>query len=242
LGPGQYRILIDETFADANLVPPDEDDRYAFMATHLTVVLTLSAWRFFGVDEAAKLLRLRDAEGDKELVKHFNQRGRTTSLVMLSGVVQALVRSGVRVDFGPVIEVVAFRNRHDSVGVLTERARLALRRRLPHASEPGRIVDLTPRFERAVSERVERHKGVGALAVPKAELDELLQMMQPHLDGNGVPSTVVVHMPGLRPHIEELVKVRWPDTAVLSESELLDQWWSPAATVDLAAREEEGSA
>jgi hypothetical protein len=268
--PGRYSILIDETPSEGSVVRLGEHfciddnepgggkwvtgrelehalaagrvclDPYQLMTFHLKLVLEANAWRFFGVDEAGKLLKLSEDDGDRELVEHLTRKGRarTQALVLMSGVVQALVRDRVPVDFRSVIEIVGARNRHDSVGVLTERARFALRRELPRASEPGRIVDLTGDFEQAISDRVERFRGVGALSLPRDELEHLLDLMEPHMAGNGEPTTVVVRMAGLRPHVAELVKRRWPEGVVLSAEELLDQWWSAEATVGWSPSEE----
>jgi flagellar biosynthesis component FlhA len=134
-----------------------------------------------------------------------------------------------------VLDLIATRSPHDSVGVLTERARFALRREIPGSADPGRLVKLTDQFEEALSKRVTRFRGVGTLAMSEADLATFVGALGPHIDGHDEgDTTIVVRMQGLRPHVQELVRVHWADPRVLAEGELLDQWWDPAATVDVA--------
>jgi hypothetical protein len=94
-------------------------------------------------------------------------------------------------------------------------------------------VALDEAYEADISQRVERFRGVGALAIAQGDLESLREPIDEHLARLPRPSTVVVQMAGLRPHVQELVRTRWSDVPVLAAHELLDQWWDPAATVEL---------
>ena len=235
--PGGYRILHEETQVRVGTVA-DEADPYGALAAALEDVLRPLAWRFFDVDEAAKLLtELEHGEdvSNHELARRVIRRDRTAAVILVSGVVQALLQDGVKAELATVLDVVAARSSHDSVGVLTERARFALRREIPSSADPGRLVALDEAYEADISRRVERVNGIGALAIDEGELQGLVDRMAIHVDGHPEPTTIIVRMPGLRPHVQEVVRTRWADVPVIAAHELLDQWWDPTATVQLAA-------
>lgn len=235
LGVREFRVLLEETPVLHEAAP--RHDPYDYMASRLEDVLLREAWRFFGVDEAGKVLaQLEPKDSGSERARRLARRERAATLILMSGVVQALLRDAIRVDLDAVLDVVAARSPHDSVGVLTERSRFALRRHIPGSADPGRLVRLSDEFERALSERVTRFRGVGALAVTDGELEALLAILRGHLGDHKEGTTVAVHMPGLRPHVQELVRIGWPETRVLAEDELLDQWWSPDDTVEFDGR------
>ena len=126
--PGGYRILHEETEVRVGTVAGEEDP-YGAIGAALEDELRPLAWRFFDVDEAAKLLtELEHAEdvSKHELARRVIRRDRTAAVILVSGVVQALLQDGVKAELATVLEVVAARSSHDSVGVLTERARFAL--------------------------------------------------------------------------------------------------------------------
>ena len=198
-------------------------DHFQYIIAHVETMLRANLAEFLGLQEVENML---DAWPNQaaDILPDFPCRFRFTRLL------QALVTENVPVtDLAAILDAV--RNTPAGPGAellpWLEAARLKLRDRLPGNHADAEFFWLSPRFEAAIRESVERLDGSGdplraktLFSLLPETAQDLLKAVRDSVGGTSRRQVLVARADGIRPFVRRLIQPEFPHVQTLSLAEL----------------------
>jgi hypothetical protein len=146
----------------------------------------------------------------------------THAWVCLVQVLQTLVREKVPInDLTTILEAFAeARQRQMTLTAVVDEVRLALRSSLPGYDDGRELLFTSPEFEAAVAAGLSQVAGKRCLALSLKEANDLLTRVGNKVSTRSRQVALVVGQAALRPYVQRLVAMQYPELPVLAAREL----------------------